>query len=1209
VTQRRDVLRGKLGSPSTLIATGNNREAYARARDLFDQKILTIVDTAGIMGGETGAEVETARFLNKAREIYLAGLNKFAGDRLKVAEGEQGADPAAALETLNEVVAALQDDILSSDDRHHLQSNLDIVEKEIKSVEMRLSLYKQAQELVVAAGEPGLTADDKYLKLRQAREIYPEYPEIDTKLKAALTDISAATATDLGGEIALAKGQLKRDHFDEARRILQNARVVATNKIPEPLPGSTLEQRLEESRKLDEDIADAEAIYERLMTRLDGIRDLLEDDDLGRRPDNLNEARTRLESLPGAEADRERVVELWGQLRRLQGLDSNWAEGRRAYQDGHWSKAAEEMALVAAATNHAAKEQAAVMVYRAEAALRAQNGMEAEGERRYDDAYQAYSDAVIQFKERSIDPQTEGAQRTAAAGVERLKPYHEGDIEVERLRREAAVRLAQARALTEAQRGTPSLLQPNPGYQNAIDKLNEAARIQYTTLGPSVEADLQKVRAYWEDAYSEGMSMAGTSDDLELLQKGIALGEVLEKEKLLTKPPNRELLRRLRLKVLDSEYRRMQLNRSTPPRELEDNRRKRLSHTLEDSDDQTKIEKQLSEAVAARVLYEEGERYSSGGADAALEYLSQEMNQPEVYGSRALYQVFMQLLWEEERWDEARSEADRLRYRQLTRRDELRQLWHDLTFAAERMWANDKNAFDAQLATLNAWFLAGGDNPSADRVSSRYAYVWFTDQNERRVFLNEEIAQLKRKRVDKLVGQALGEQKDGDFLKAAQYYGYARLWEPAHPQVENGLRTVGPQLTDDLDSLLERAGDIKLQTTSFAKSIAESEDLWKQLVDIHGVGPVLGLSSTIKSELSEAADSLKTRIDGWQRVEAKLKEIDNKARAALRNPTSIRNEQGGWDLGNLSALYTNAMAEANKQSIDQAALNMIISNQRNISNKLIGAANALNKEVADFLKAVDQEDFDQVASLGKSLEKTWNDRQADGFDGLEGLIVTKTYLGTGELQTIRAHMDNAQDQKRSLGRWQVWADEALAAHETLDEAVVQLDRPLNDLRQEKSLKELKEECEKAQGLVDQFLRAAGKRPDGKPGSRKAHEQLARIPDDWEEELITADHDSPKQMILQRKREIENDIATLSGPSGPLQQLKEAMKQIENAAAKVNSGGGLFGRSRRPKGIADILFKNADKYLRECQELDPANPDVISARKRLEQLKKDHNKDV
>lgn len=62
---------------------------------------------------------------------------------------------------------------------------------------MRLRLYEQAQALVVAAGEPGLAADDKFLKLRQAREIYTEYPEIDDKLRAALTDVSAAAAADL----------------------------------------------------------------------------------------------------------------------------------------------------------------------------------------------------------------------------------------------------------------------------------------------------------------------------------------------------------------------------------------------------------------------------------------------------------------------------------------------------------------------------------------------------------------------------------------------------------------------------------------------------------------------------------------------------------------------------------------------------------------------------------------------------------------------------------------------------------------------------------------------------------------------------------------------------------------------------------------------------------------------------------------------------
>ena len=1206
VIQRRDQLRAQLGSPSTLIATGNNREAYARARQMFVEKILTIVDTAGIMGGEPGAEVETARFLDKAREIYLAGLNKFAGDRLTVAESEQGVDPSGALETLNEVVSALTDDILTGDDRVHLQNSLDTIEKRIKSVEMRLRLYEQAQALVVAAGEPGLAADDKFLKLRQAREIYTEYPEIDDKLRAALTDVSAAAAADLEGEIALAKAQIKRDDFNEARRILQEARVKATNKVPDPIPGSSLHQRLDELSKLDDEISDAEVAYERLMSRLAGINNLLNDEDVSRQKANLIEARSRLESLSPSDTNREEVVTLKGRLRRLQGLDSNWTEGQRAYQAGQWTKAIDELALVAAAANHTARDRADVMAKRAEAAQQVEVAVEAEKERRFGDAYAAYTDALTRFKQYDHDPQTQGTRRTAEAAIERLKPYTDGDVEVGKLRRDAAARLAQAKAITDSQRGSPSLLQPNQGYRDAIVKLGQAAKVEYTNLGPQVEADLQKVRAQWEEANSEGMLLAVGSDDPEVLEKGITLGQELENEKLLTKPTNRDLLRRLRLKALDIKYRRLLSNRSTSPAEIETNRRDRLNHTPDDAGDRSEIEKQLSEAVANRVIVEMGQKYDSGGADAAMKYLSQEMNQPEVYGSRALFQEFMQLLWEEEHWDDARTEADRLRFRQLARPTELRQLWHDLTDIAERMCANDKKAFEAQLDSLNEWFLAGSDHSGIGGAGGRTAYVWFTDQNERRAYINDEIAQLKRKRVDKLVRQAITEQGTGNLLKVAQYYGYARLWNPGDPRVINGLQGVGPQLQNSLQALLTRAGNVTLQANAFAKSLEDADEIRKQLVDIREVGNALGLTTTTMNQLSITAESLKERTDGWRQVEMILKGIDVDARKALRNPAGIQNSQGGWDLTNVLTQFSNAVTVANKQATDRTALNTIINNHRTDLNNLNSDADVLNKDVVAFLEAVDQEDFDKVISLGKSLDTTWSARQSSGFDGLEGLITRKMFYGSGELRTLKAHITTAQNQSRDLARWQTWADKTVAAHDVLDTAVSQLNKPMDDLRDTYSLKELKEMCEAALNLVEQFLNVAGQKPESNPLSKKAQEQRTRIPDDWEEDLIAGGPENPRSIILQRKGEIMDDIQKLSGQNGPLQQLNGAMTQLTNAHKEAQGkNGGLFGR--KPKGVSDNLFKNAARFLEACRKLDPANPDVRDARKGLHQLATLYNK--
>ncbi|MDS4057597.1 MAG: hypothetical protein RKP73_03360 [Candidatus Contendobacter sp.] len=1204
ITQQRDELRNQLGTPSTLIATDNNREGYVRARRLFDEKVLTIVDVAGIMGGEPGQEVETGKFLEKARERYLAGLNKFAGDRLDVAEGQQGEDPAAALATLQEVVDALTDDVLSIDDRVHVQASLETVEKRIKSVQRRLDLYKEAGALVVAAGEPNLPTDEKYLKLRQAKEIYPEYPKIDDRLRETMADISADSARVLGDQLAEVKAFIMNDDFDAARSLLREARAVATTRVPEPAPGSILAQTQEEARGFDDQISVAEQAYNRLMEQLERIGELLDDDDPARRPDNLIDARVRLETLSPKDTDRIRVRDLWSQLRRLQGLDANWNEGRNAYQTGRWEKAIDELSLVKDSATHANKETAAILVRRAEAARQVEIGATAEKENRYGDAIIAYTDALEKFGQVQTDAHTEGARRTAEAAVARLRPFAEGNKKVEALRQDALTRLKHARAVTESQSGSHSLLQPNPGYAEAVELLNKAAQERQTSLGSQVQNDLRLAYDRWENAYSAGMLMAAGSTDPEVLAQGISLGEELEKQHLLTQKANRDLLQRLRYESLDLEYGRLLLNNTASPQDIEQNRRTRLVYTPEDGPDRQSVEQQLSRAVVDRVISEMGKEYNTGGADAALSYLSEKMEKPEVYGSRDLFQELMQLLWEQERWDDARAEADRLRFRRLARPTELRQLWYDLTDGAEKMYANDKPAFDAVLKTVEGWFLGGSGVPSPADGGNRRVFIWFADQNDRQTFLTSQVSELKRKRVEKLVRLADSEKAAGNFMRAAQFYGYARLWNVDRHKVDIGLQAVGSHLNADLSALLTRSDNLSLQPTlSLTKNLNLVEDMRRQLVDIQSVSDALGLTPAMASQLSNAAATLKDRAQGWRDIEAILNEIDKVARVALNNPTEIRNQQGGWDLSPLTPLFNSATTEANRQPLDRTGLVSIITARRNEIDDLSADADTLNKAVADFLLSVEGEDFEGVMTRGTALNVQWSLRQTSGFGGLEGLITRRPYQRSGELRTLKAHIDEAQKQKNDLVKWQAWADKTVAAHEALEEAVAELERPIDELRDEKPLRALKEESDAAYKLVGQYLQIAGQMPENAPLSAKAQAQRARVPESWEEDLNT-DSDGPRALIRERQKQIQADIDELSGPGGPLQQLQNSLRQLNKAHDDASGSKKRWGGQ---KGVADRLFVNVDDALAKCRKLDPSNSDVIAARTRLIELKRIYNK--
>jgi hypothetical protein len=178
----------------------------------------------------------------------------------------------------------------------------------------------------------------------------------------------------------------------------------------------------------------------------------------------------------------------------------------------------------------------------------------------------------------------------------------------------------------------------------------------------------------------------------------------------------------------------------------------------------------------------------------------------------------------------------------------------------------------------------------------------------------------------------------------------------------------------------------------------------------------------------------------------------------------------------------------------------------------------------------------------------------------------------------------------------------VAAHKALTDVADKLAEPLGELRQSQSLVDLKADCDRALALAAAFLVIVdGEKPDGNPQSRAAELERDKVLETWSSDLKDSKQGTRRRIIDLRK-EIDADIDKLAGkgqPYSPLQQLKAAMSQLENAYNATRSGRGRRGRQ---KTISDVLFKNADRYLNECRALDPNNTDVIVANKRLGELR-------
>lgn len=1166
ISRQRAELRGQLGSASTLLVSGNQREAYRQLTEYMDKGLEKVFDQAGILG-EAGAEVDTYLLQKEARKLFIDSLRDWTNQRLALVDSQKQQSPQQAQKLLQEVQQKLTDNILSKQDRDELASNANMVQEALNDVEERLARYEQARAKVLAADMAGQSPEARYALFREAQELYPDYPAIAQYVESAQDNLAAIAASQLQDRLTSARRHKELDEFATALTLLQTARREALTQIPQPKPESPLQMRLDEVVNLEAEITAAERDYTHMMVTLADVDDLLGEYEQNKMAGALANARARLEQMSERERQHPQTQKRRSRLYELQGVGDSWEQGIAHYHLAQWADAIQLLNRVAN-SDAREKDEAARLLKRATAAQYTVEARQAETGQDWEKALTSYRAANGLFQEAGgSDEYTERFYEGAQKALQRLKSLEAADNEVRVALEQAQGWLAQAEMLTQRRVSPLELVEPVAEYDRAATTLL-SVRDRPSTLKKKVEEALSQARSAWQSRYRQGMEAAKQSDDLGLLRKAVALGQSLHDHGLLYQSDDKQLWQSLQERFLDAELPQLRRNPATPPQEIEENRRKRL-HLA--SPPTAKLEQEYRQAVEQRVRFELGQQRENG-VTAAIAYLKEELVKPELYDNLELFEEWMHLLWETADWPEAQMRAEGLRYRPKLLRGRLfSEMWQGFTIAAQLLSVSDLEQFHAEMGKLQ----------EITQPDPALQLLW-----------ERQKEWLVEKRVESLVrlAQAQPVSEEGTII-AAQAYAEAHRLRASDKRVEAGLRTIGKRLEPILQARCQEALNL-VTRQALKQTINEADRLYVFLADIHTIARFLGLDREMIQTLDEAVEHLEKKRKPWKQLQLQLESLDRDKSKALTDPLPFRGDQeGGWQFEALQKKLNEVQAAADSSEAETMRL---LRQKREELMQLSSRADELNNEVRLLRQALEEETFEEVLTAVANLEKVWPMRAIDGFSGLELLVRYNDPFTQKEYRRLDEHKKRAQTQLNNLKQWQEWAEEVKKAYDKTRQKATLLKQDLDDLRQQKSLAHLEKEFNEILKLCETFAEVFDNRPEVEPLSQRAMDARLRAPTSWFDELLH-ERSGYQSKAGERLKEIEQEKGRLQQP---LKNLRGAMRQLERVVMPTKR----FGLTQAPdEQVVGQWIRQAQERLRECRAVDPMHEDVQKQRTRLSEL--------
>ena len=243
-----------------------------------------------------------------------------------------------------------------------VRSDLEALEVKVKA---ELEKWKKAEALLQQAGRESSTPK-RWGLLRQAKEVYPEHPDVASARERALEDVISWAEGEIADGLSAINGLIEKDKFQEAYHILNRLRTTVKKLgLPE-------EEAVGLFQKIDEGEETVKAAEERRQAiRALGakIRDLLQQGEVSQAREVYLGA---LATHSDWEDDRE-FGPLGDEIRAKLGDRERLEEGRRLYERGEWEKARQTIASITSAELAPAVEnlRAAIAVSEAVAEIQA----------------------------------------------------------------------------------------------------------------------------------------------------------------------------------------------------------------------------------------------------------------------------------------------------------------------------------------------------------------------------------------------------------------------------------------------------------------------------------------------------------------------------------------------------------------------------------------------------------------------------------------------------------------------------------------------------------------------------------------------------------------------------------------------------------------------------------------------------------------------
>lgn len=1170
INEQRAILREKLGAASTLSVQGNTREGYKQSSAFLAAGVSVMVDTAGWFG-QANAEVATIELHKKTRERYIASLIDLAHQRRTLADEQKVEAPKLALETLENALALLDDDLLTAEDKEELKDTHLGLEKETALIKERIRSYNQAQELVVGANEAGLSYEEKLAFYREAKEIYPEYRNLDNYIEETQDALSAQLAGHVKDLMTQIRIDLSRDEFQKALTGVKETRAKVYAEVPQPKSGSELVNVLTELEQLNQEIIEADGVHHAMMKLLFEVDELLDQYVEAQNSNLLSDVRQLLDSLPSAQAQHQQVRQRRLRLTSTQGDRENWRQGMDAYRIREWADAQTFLQQVADSPNATNQAEAERLTKRAQAALYTEEARQAELERNWRRAIDRYKEANRLFDEYGSDSQTNLLHDDCRDKLDSLKPLEENDQRVRHVISQAESLVREGQQSVQVRRSTLERVEPVSQFKKAVEKLLEV-RQQDTTLTAELERTLRDAREAWRKTYLEGMSQAVRSKDVIILKKGVERGEDLQQQNLLYEAADKQLLQQLQEQLLDTEYANLQAEKTASPALLEQNRHKRWQIANPKTDE---LYEQYQSAMENRVLLELSQEQGKS-SEAALQYLKEEMRRPELYQSERLFREFMHLCWRTGNWQDASRQAESLAYRaHVIQAAEKSTVWVGLTEAAKLLDQGSLPSFEAEFQGLKS-------------VGQRFPDLDFMIEDER-----EWLTSWRLERLIREAQTAANSQDEQELIKAAQLFAEAHELDEKDNRVQTGLQSLGKKLNNSLEIYAGQAQNISIRK-SLAESIRRAEDLMFILQSIQKVQAVLNLKQETQEALTDGREHIQGKLTPWKKVQAQFERLDKTKIDYLTYPEPLRPDgEGGWrvrELVDQSATLLQ-IAQSDRELIQ------LINTKREIFTDLDNKAEELNQQVRQLAQAIQAESFAEVLSAANQLERLWNRYQDEGFSGLDILVRHRYPYTEKEIRQLREHKSEAKIQQANLEEWLNWAEQVELAYRDVTAVGSRIDKHLADLRLEQPLYEIQKSCDLVLEKTTVFEEALERVPDNNPMSQKAAEAQDQVDETWRGEVLD-NVNSYQNRASELLAQIEDDLANFAKP---LRQMRQALDllnmQIQQHEESKNN------RFRRGKPFPTAQLRNATKRLKACQEIDPSHDEVVDVMKKLREIKR------